>query len=215
MAAGLLGSMVLGLCGCGATRAAQREPNALDNMRTAVLASILTGSFSSAAQAEADPENYFDIRLEMVPIWRERTDGRWMYVEQAAASALDRPYRQRVYRLTSPRRDLYRSDVYELPDPGAVTGWHATPERFDAMTPDDLTLRDGCAIVMSYDPDTAGFVGSTVGTGCASALRGAAYATSEVKLMYGRLETWDRGFDADGNQVWGATEGGYVFEAVP
>ncbi len=35
----------------------------------------MTGSFSSAAQHAADPENYFDIRLRMAPIWQQRGDG--------------------------------------------------------------------------------------------------------------------------------------------
>jgi hypothetical protein len=26
--------------------------------------------------------------------------------------------------------------------------------------------------------------------------------------------SWDRGFDADGNQVWGAEGGGYVFHRM-
>ena len=39
----------------------------------------------------------------------------------------------------------------------------------------------------------------------------AAYATSEVVIIPGRIESWDRGFDADGNQVWGAASGPYVF----
>ena len=60
----------------------------------------MTGSFSSEAQAAADPD-YFDIRLQMVPIWPDRADGAWLYVEQAAASSLDQPYRQRVYRLSA------------------------------------------------------------------------------------------------------------------
>ena len=58
------------------------------------------------------------------------------------------------------------------------------------------------------------FYGGTVGTGCASTLRGAAYATSEVELFPDRLETWDRGYDAGGAQAWGATGSGYVFDRV-
>ena len=45
-----------------------------------VLLSQMIGSFSSAEQA-ADDEDYFDIRLEMVPIWPDRQDGYWLYVE--------------------------------------------------------------------------------------------------------------------------------------
>ena len=83
----------VGTIGC------QAAPVSKPKSPTGMLAEWMSGSFSSAAQAADDPENYFDIRLEMVPIWSERSDGPWLYVEQAAASALDRPYRQRVYHL--------------------------------------------------------------------------------------------------------------------
>jgi len=53
-----------------------------------------------------------------------------------------------------------------------------------------------------------------MGDGCESTLRGAAYATSEVRLTLARMESWDRGFDRPGTQVWGATEGPYIFERV-
>jgi hypothetical protein len=36
-------------------------------------------------------------------------------------------------------------------------------------------------------------------------------ATSEVVVSPGRIESWDRGFDAEGVQVWGAEKGAYVF----
>jgi hypothetical protein len=28
------------------------------------------------------------------------------------------------------------------------------------------------------------------------------------------LVTWDRGFDAEGNQVWGSTDAGYIFKRL-
>ena len=58
------------------------------------------------------------------------------------------------------------------------------------------------------------FEGSTVENECVSTLRGAAYATSEVTVSRERLTSWDRGFDAGGGQVWGATEGPYIFDKV-
>jgi len=45
-----------------------------------ILADWMTGSFSSAAQAEADSA-FFDIRLEMVRIRPDLTDATWLYVE--------------------------------------------------------------------------------------------------------------------------------------
>jgi len=53
--------------------------------------------------------------------------------------------------------------------------------------------------------------GATLGADCGDALRGAKYATSEVYLSATALESWDRGFDAAGKQVWGPVKGPYRF----
>lgn len=174
----------------------------------------MTGTFSSAAQAAAHPEHYAEIRLIMLPIWIDRSDAWWFYVEQAAAGALDRPYRQRIYRVSPLGEEQYRSEVYTLPgDPLAYAGAWRDERPLADLRPADLTLREGCSIhLRRTGPEE--FVGSTVGAGCASTLRGAAYATSEVRITPQRMESWDRGFDEQGNQVWGAPEGPYIFDKV-
>lgn len=175
----------------------------------------LTGVFSSRQQAEDEPDDFLHIRLVCLPIWEERGDGPWLYVEQAAGSRLDAPYRQRVYHL---RRsdDLVISDVYTLPDEGAAVACWLEDEPLGDVSPDDLVLRDGCSIEL-VAVGASEFQGSTVGDSCPSALFGATYATSHVSMREGLLESWDRGYDADGNQVWGAEAGPYRFlrEAMP
>jgi hypothetical protein len=172
----------------------------------------MSGSFSSQAQAEQDSA-YYDIRLEMTPIWPERTDGYWLYVEQAMASHLDQPYRQRIYHVTQDSGGAFRSTVYELPEPADFVGSWRTPTAFRTLSPEDLLERTGCDIVLKPYGDTA-FAGSTVGSECASELRGATYATSAVVVTESALVSWDRGFDAEDVQVWGAEKGGYVFRKV-
>lgn len=179
----------------------------------ATLATWLSGSFSSAAQAAADT-NYFDIRLRMAPMWTDRTDGPWIYVEQATATAQDRPYRQRVYRLRDGGDGTFTSEVFALPGPRRFAGAWRHKQPLAALTPDSLLVRDGCAVVLRREADGR-FAGGTVGQGCASDLRGAAYATSEVTVGPETIESWDRGFAADGSQAWGATGGGYVFVREP
>ena len=49
---------------------------------------------------------------------------------------------------------------------------------------------------------------------CESSLRGASYATSEVEMTSQKILSWDRGFDAEGNHVWGAEKAGYVFDKL-
>ena len=48
------------------------------------LAGWMSGYFSSQQQAFKDSA-YRDVRLHMVPIWKDRTDGYWLYVEQAVS----------------------------------------------------------------------------------------------------------------------------------
>jgi hypothetical protein len=209
VAAGLL---LAGLLGCqSGGRCAECKLRA----RNLALASAwLTGSFSSAEQAAADPEAYLDIRLEVVRIWKARADGPWIYVEQASAKRLDRPYRQRVYQLAVRRDGTIESRVYALPgDPLIYAGAWREPKRFAGLSPADLVLREGCTMYLQRQVDGA-FMGGTIGQNCESKLRGASYATSEAVVRQHELITWDRGFDASGKQVWGATSGGYVFKRV-
>jgi len=173
------------------------------------LVELMVGSFSSAEQAQADTA-YYDIRLEMVRIWPERTDAHWMYIEQAVAGHTDAPYRQRVYRVTQVEDDLYRSEVFALPDPKSVVGEWLSRDPLSDLTPDDLIPRAGCAVYLRRD-ECGEYAGATIGKGCASSIGEAAYATSEVLVGPDRIESWDRGFDAEGNQVWGAEKGPYVF----
>ena len=100
----------------------------------------MCGSFSSQEQAAADPD-FSDIRLHMVRIWPERDDGYWLYVEQAAASSLDRPYRQRVYRLTRVDESTFESAVFELDDPLQYAGEWKKSYALDGLTPKALKRR--------------------------------------------------------------------------
>lgn len=174
-----------------------------------LLAKWMTGTFSSAQQAEADT-NFLDIQLEMVRIWSDRTDGYWIYVEQAAANSLSRPYRQRVYHLTGPVDSVYASDVYTIPDPMRYAGEGRNKNALSDLAPGQLMFRDGCTVYLKRQPDGS-FSGGTRENSCESALRGASYATSEVMVTYDRIVSWDRGYDEKGGQVWGARTGGYVF----
>ncbi len=174
------------------------------------LAAMMAGSYSSAAQAAADSA-FFDVRLRMVPIWTARTDGRWLYVEQAIADSQDKPYRQRVYRVTQDADGTLQSIVYALPTaPLRFAGEWRKDEPLASLTPDSLSMRDGCAILLRQLPDGS-YRGATHEHDCPSDLRGARYATSEVTVRDSLLESWDRGFDAKGTQVWGSVAGPYRF----
>jgi hypothetical protein len=169
---------------------------------------LLHGTFSSEAQAKEDT-TYFDISLVMIPIWTNRTDGQWMYVEQAMATKLDKPYRQRVYRLRYPGENTFTSDIYTIKNALAYAGLQNDKIKLQKLSIDSLELKDGCTVTMIKNNDV--YAGGTDGKSCSSDLRGARYATTKINLKKGELISWDQGFDANDKQVWGATKGGYIF----
>jgi CpeT protein len=175
-----------------------------------VLVDYMVGSFSSEEQAEKD-SNYFNIELEMVQLWKDRADGPWLYIEQAVAESKDKPYRQRVYQLKKRNDGKIESLVYTISDPLRFAGDYKKEFPLLRLTPDSLILKEGCEVIL-YQADNGYFEGSTVDKNCGSDLRGASYATSEVMIDKDKMISWDRGFDESGNQVWGATEGGYIFK---
>ncbi|NWG27864.1 MAG: chromophore lyase CpcT/CpeT [Ignavibacteriaceae bacterium] len=174
------------------------------------LVDYMVGSFSSKEQSEID-SNYFNIELEMIQIWKDRTDGPWLYIEQAIAESKDKPYRQRVYQLRKRADGKIESLVYTIPDPLRFAGDFKKEFPLLRLTPDSLILKEGCEVVL-FQTDEGHFEGSTIDRNCPSDLRGASYATSKVIIYKDKMISWDRGFDENGNQVWGATTGGYIFK---
>ncbi|MBM3259996.1 MAG: chromophore lyase CpcT/CpeT [Candidatus Sericytochromatia bacterium] len=176
------------------------------------LGSWMAGSYASTAQSIADPA-FFDVRLHIARIWRWRSDAVWLYVEQAMATHLDAPYRQRVYRLTRVAADRFESAIFTLPDPDAAIGAWKSANPLPSLNPASLNDRAGCGVFLART--AAGYVGGTEGLACGSDINGATYATSEVSVDGRRVISWDRGYDASGRQVWGARKGGYVFDKLP
>ncbi|MFK7960447.1 MAG: chromophore lyase CpcT/CpeT [Phycisphaerales bacterium] len=171
---------------------------------------MMIGTFDSRDQSVAD-DAFLPIRLVMLPIDIADHSGTWLYVEQALVSTPGQPYRQRVYHVHRVDGSIFASDVYTFAgDPADfVQGWN-TAAGLPEIRRDMLQLRDGCSIRLSEQrPGT--FMGATDGSGCASSLGEAAYATSEVVVQDGMISSWDRGWTATGEQAWGAVSGPYRF----
>lgn len=176
------------------------------------LHSWLCGSFDSSAQAARDSA-FHSISLHGVPIWPDREDGRWLYVEEAASDALDRPSRQFAHRVRNDAQGGLISEVFGFPE-GEVppAGSWKDPDYFNSIDPALLIPREGCTVhLVAATGDDPAFTGGTIGDGCASRLNGADHATSEVRVEADAIQSWDRGFDASGTQVWGAESGPYDF----
>jgi hypothetical protein len=194
------------ILGCTSTRktgSAKKNDPELE-----ILLSLMEGKFSSELQSKSDT-NYFNISLVMSTIWSERNDGKWLYVEQAVATNLEKLYRQRVYHLQHPSKNIFTSEIYTIKDALTFAGLQNDPAKKEKLTFDLIELKDGCTVTLKKQNDI--YEGGTDAAKCPSDLRGAKYATTKIVLKKGELVSWDQGFDATGKQVWGATEGGYIF----
>lgn len=177
-----------------------------------LLADWMTGVFSNQDQAR-QIQNYAYVSIYMIPIWKERTDGYWFYLEQTMADQLDTPYRQRVYHLSRVNTDLLEYKIYGIRDQSYFVRAYEKPDLLNDLTPEMIVIRPGCSVILRrLNPES--FAGSTLGEGCPSELRGAMFTTSQIVINARQMISWDRGYDRGGKQVWGATMGGYVFSKV-
>ena len=177
------------------------------------LKSFMIGSFNSQEQAEQDT-NYYNISLHMYEIWPEQSTPKdfWLYVEQAVAKIQDRPYRQRIYHVIEIDKTHFTSEIYELPNPKEWVLTWKEPEKFLSLKISDLTELKGCGVNLTYKKNQ--FFGSTNKENCLNNFRGASYATSEVTVSKKAMNSWDRGYNGENVQIWGAEKGPYVFKKL-
>ena len=174
------------------------------------LALWLEGDYDSQDQEDRD-YSYYAISLRMCRVDLPALGDRVLYVEQALMDAQDAPYRQRLYRVEPIDDTTAVSEVWQakrVPTETELVGLCDNPEAFDFRKA-AFEERPGCGVIMTWDGET--FSGGTNEDDCESDLNGATYATAEVTLSPDLLTSWDRGYTAEGIQVWGAEDGAYEF----
>ncbi|WP_282032141.1 chromophore lyase CpcT/CpeT [Winogradskyella eximia] len=174
------------------------------------LFALMQGSFNSEIQAEVD-STYYNISLHMYPIWENK--GHFLYVEQALTSTPKKPYRQRIYEVKRDSDSTFSSAIYKLDVDSLWIGKWKNPKAFDSISLNNIALKEGCEVILKRIAPNQ-FIGKTGDDTCISTMRGASYARSEVEILEDKIISWDRGFDANGEYVWGAEKAGYIFNKI-
>lgn len=201
-------ALAAALVGCPTSETPDDPEPTFDAVGT--LEQNLVGVFDSEQQSIDDPQ-YYAIQLITCPVEAPELGDHVVYVEQAVMENADQPYRQRLYVLGGDdTSETATTTVYALVDPTAAIGL-CDDDALTTFAEADVTLRNGCGVVMEWDADEEAFIGGTADDSCESTMNGASYATAEVWIGADRITSWDRGFDADGEQVWGAVAGPYEF----
>lgn len=179
--------------------------------KMAKLINWMTGYFSSKNQADTSSDKYhIDVRLRMRRIWQNRTDGFWIYVEQAYVSDTAHPYRQRLYHMIEANGKI-KDEIYGINDDSLyLYGWQ-NPEVFHKLSDSDITLKEYCGLDFRYNDAENVFEAKTRGCDCHASIPGIAYITSASKIHSNYLTSWDLGFNAEGKILMGP-DSPYIFE---
>lgn len=176
------------------------------------LAGWLEGAMDSSAQAMRD-RHFLDVRMThcRVQVKEVREPAAFLYVEQALSLRLEAPYRQRILKLSPGPGGTVLSAVYEPAEPKRLVGLCQKPQSERVFALSDLGQSD-CSVRL--ERKDAAFIGSTPEGGCPSSLRGAQRVTSETQIRAEGMDSLDRGWAADGKQVWGSEHGPYQFRKI-
>lgn len=181
------------------------------------VASWLGGVMSTAAQASQNAEAP-DVQMTTCPVKMidrpgiADEDSIFLYQEQALSRSLNQPYRQRFLQIVpSPYSQSVESRSFRPTHARAWIGFCNQPEAKRIIQPDELGS-PVCTVYLRRVGDQ--YIGSTPPIGCPANVRGAVRITNRIRLYPEGMETWDRGFDAQGTQVWGAMGESYQFRKV-
>lgn len=178
-----------------------------------VVAARLEGVMDTAAQASVNPK-ISDVRMTTCQVTLADGDALQsqaivLYQEQALANDLTKPYRQRFLQLSaSPVSQSVRSRSFK---PAKATAWINfcnKPAVDRVVQTQDLGIAV-CSVFLRRSGDD--YVGNTPVDGCPANVRGAVRIKNHIVLRSIGMDTWDRGFDAAGKQVWGAKAESYQF----
>jgi CpeT protein len=175
------------------------------------VASYLIGAMDTSAQAAIDRHGP-DVRITTCSIRVADTAATFLYQEQALSLKLNSPYRQRFLQIApSADRLQVESIAYKPANPEAWMGLCDKPE-VDRIVPVSQLGDTVCSLILQKQGD--GYLGTTPEEGCVANYRGAVRITNQVQLTQNTMETWDRGFDAGGQQVWGARDESYQYRDI-
>ncbi|MEC4803358.1 MAG: chromophore lyase CpcT/CpeT [Jaaginema sp. PMC 1079.18] len=172
------------------------------------VAQYLIGEMDTSTQAEQVAEMP-SVRMTTCEVTVKGMNGLFLYQEQALTRNLSQPYRQRFLRLSLANNgETVESRSYKPQMLETWIGLCEKPQGDRVVEGDRLTDAD-CSVYLV--PWHNLYIGHTQAGGCPANVRGAVTITNTVLLHHRGMDTWDRGFDTQGEQVWGAESHPYQY----
>ena len=188
------------------------EPAWSDDEAKSVGALLAGGWKTTAPVKSPGADQAFDVAVGIAPIYVMGMKNT-LYVEMARADALNRPYRGLIWHLVK-IKGAWHMQSMEFRRPkgtlGSAAGLWMAPDVFPILNADDLVSTMDIPLTSE-----SGVLKGKTSVGYATTVGGAVEMTSEISIADGKITVADRGFDADGKQVWGPASGEtYAFSKV-
>ncbi|MGB3535895.1 MAG: chromophore lyase CpcT/CpeT [Microcoleaceae cyanobacterium] len=183
--------------------------------QTEEVAGYLEGIMDTTEQAAAISDaasvrmTTCEIEVEEIETTNQQTQFIFLYQEQALTNKLDQPYRQRFLKI-SPDENYQQveSASFKLIQPKKYVGFCDQPESERVIKAEELG-ESNCSVFLQKQE--SGYLGKTPPEGCETNFRDAVKVTNTIILNEMGMDTLDRGFNAEGKQVWGAENRPYQF----
>ncbi|MGK4476530.1 chromophore lyase CpcT/CpeT [Aeromonas molluscorum] len=168
-----------------------------------------SGDFANAEQAR-DDDRFASASLRLMEIWPGRPGVRWIYAEQSLAERAPRPFRQRIYRFSEASGGRILMSELTMPRATDFAGAWRQPELLDSLTPQQLSLRQGCEIWLHRQPSGEYQGHSDIGR-CTTDFGGASTLVQYLWIGPDRVRLLDRAYDEGGKLRWGSPGEGYLY----
>ncbi len=171
----------------------------------------MAADFSNQAQAYENPPFFAHIRVCMRPLPPALLGSLSFFVEQAYDFMLNDPYRLRVLKLID-GGDHIAIENYIVQDEKAFYGASRTPDRLQALQPNQLEKLPGCNMIVEWTGHS--FKGKVEpGKACRVTRKGqTTYLDSEFEIDDQLFISLDRGRDPETDEhIWGSVAGPFEF----
>lgn len=171
------------------------------------VAKSLEGVMTTSVVRDDSPEIQVQMTTCRVEVDKNK-DSIFLYQEQGIVGSLDKPYRQRFLEITNSEEsdNVVYSRSYK---PENLEQWANFCNSEDKTVSKSSIGKLVCTVTLKTFLTV--YSGTTPPEGCPANVRGAVTITNRIILHQDGMDTWDRGFDESGNQVWGAEDEAYLF----
>ena len=174
------------------------------------LTNFLTGTFSNSEQVKLD-SSYIDLTLKITEIWKDSSNGSWLYLETAFSSDPDDPYKKQIYHISKTELSFILIDIYKITDIDKFVS-SLIAKKFDSSFNSLIESINNCEIYIHRQEKN--YIGFSKSNKCPSKIRRASYSNTDIEISEKDFYIWERGFNQKDELVWGPKDGGYDFKKI-